>query len=631
MSVFERSAVLLALVAAACLPDDPRLSEARVPEPEPAETDTALYVDGAAPEGGEGTRARPLRSLGAAFARAKSDAELGRVIKLCAGDYAERELRLDFPVSLEGQYDCGTWERRLGVTGFETRLLNAAPELSLATLWLAGEALGPEVVIEGLAILGTTAFRSATAVVVTEGASPTLRGCTLDGGGGSNGEVAPPEPVGAVKGFGSVGLWVIGGHPSFFGSTIEGGHGVAPVGGGAGSIGVFVDGGAVTLRDSRVDGGDGAAEPAAGGAFGSIAVDIAAATPEPATLIERCTLYGGRGVGGASQLSSLGMTVWNGGAVDVSASLIDGGDGTGGTRSQAVRVNSQSRVRLISNRIHGGRGHGTNDGPYGIELLNGAVALLENNLLAASDSTLPERTSYALSWGNTRASIRHNTILGSVVVPGERASVSAQLVAGAVTVENNLIDTGLYIVVYEGQAPFAAFRNNGLIHGVGASGPLASVRNRPCVGEPPCAAWESPGTLKAPADVASLELELGGSAWASGNVVLDATCTNLFGVPLPGCIVVPGCTSRLGCVQTLFADWDTQGPGAFAAASADTPPGWSLSSLAPIAVTQGGLGADELTSLSGVPSDDGRLATDLLGRARPAVKPSIGAQQWEGR
>ena len=81
-----------------------------------------VYVSPAGSDGNIGcVQTAPKATVGGAIAYIKTLALVDHEVHVCRGTYREAKLRLDYPVSLRGGYECASWTRRapFGWNGLE--------------------------------------------------------------------------------------------------------------------------------------------------------------------------------------------------------------------------------------------------------------------------------------------------------------------------------------------------------------------------------------------------------------------------------------------------------------------------------------------------------------------------------
>ena len=205
-----------------------------------------VYVAPGGADGNDGcTPATPLATVTQALAVVSAQSAVSEEIHVCKGTFTEPDIVVDYPVSLRGSYDCGTWGRTAsyGYPQFDgvnaTVLATTAANPSGNTLAIAGNTIGAAVVIDGLTVQGpgTGSFTKLGAVIVSGNATPTLRNDDIEGATASS--------------VSTVGLRLsIEGAPTVLLNRIGGG------GGATGSFGVDVgQSSALYLHDNVIDGG----------------------------------------------------------------------------------------------------------------------------------------------------------------------------------------------------------------------------------------------------------------------------------------------------------------------------------------------------------------------------------------
>jgi hypothetical protein len=290
----------------------------------------------------------PKATIAAAIERARPLGAASQEIRICFGSYIERGLTLDIPVSVTGGYDCATWNipdaaapTDAGDAGpTATTIRNGDYEKSHATLRITSPAVTESVRVSGLTFIGAASGSlGSIAVLVDNGAAPTITSCSILGGatdGRSNGEIA-----------GSIGLYVNGAAPQIVNDAIFGGTGTSD-GTVIASVGAaFENGALVDLRDSVVNGGSGQLGI---GLSSKRRVTAGVYVSEAAAIeIVGNRIHGGAGYCGADDIVSLCETS----GIEISQS-------------------KDAPVNVFRNRIHGGEltfgVEGANAALYGIHL-----------------------------------------------------------------------------------------------------------------------------------------------------------------------------------------------------------------------------------------------------------------------
>lgn len=579
----------------------------------------------------------PKKSIGAAIAAAAATSTVTS-IQVCKGIYNENPLVLSTPTSLYGGYNCNTWKRTptYGYPTFDgtegTVIQNAAASVSSVTLELSGTAVTSAVVVDGFIVLGATsgvASATVSAVLVTNGAAPTLSNNQLTGG-----SLTVPDFIA------SAGVTLSsGGSPTITNNKINGGNGTVPptsTESGHASVGIQADGTSATVQilDNQISGGSGATLNTL--ADGSVAMNLFGGSTGagPIYTIRGNTIVAGTGTstGGAD---TSGVFLLGTQSVDFESNSVDGGGGSTGTRcSDGVIVNINGASKFIGNRIYGGNcGASSNaTAPQGLKVIGplGTAPLIYNNMIhsgTATNTPLYGPSALLLTGGLKGADVRHNTLIGGSSNGATPQALWLDEPTSGVTVVNNILagtatDAGVFVSRCGDAGPpsLAAFENN-LIFATS----LGLLKwDATCNG----------GAGYATVDATTAELlATQTGATVSGNVTLASSCTTDAGTD-SGCVALAGCTSPQTCLTAFFGAWDVASNGyknlfpatpfTGACPTVGLPPlgnGWTLvtTPAPPCKVTQSSVGDQTLPGLN----------VDLYGNCRSST-PTMGAEEASG-
>ncbi len=611
-----------------------------------ADACATIYVSPAGDDANEGCApAAPKRSLAAALAgAAAAPGGARREVRACRGRYDEAGLTVEAPVALRGGYDCAGFRRGAGfglVGNFlskdETTIASADAGSAAPALTLRGAAVRPETVeVEGFRVVGPDAGEGpSVAVLVTEGAAPTLRDNLIEGGAGVD------------AAFGSAGLWVSGGAaPEVESNRIDGGRGACAGPGGTGSAGVVLarEAGAAALRRNDVSGGEGRCDAGAG-SVGVAVLTGAALTGGRA--IEGNAIGGGAGrVGRGAAATAVELRGDAATGIYVEAELrgndlrggegrgLPGGAAAGGGQLEVagLRAYDARRVALARNRIYAGdldpAGSALPTWAAGVDAFGVDELSLENNMVlggnAAGPAGLDATRAVAVGrFGPARlVRLRHNTLVSGR--PADRAegaplqAVALDLarVTGELDVRNNALvsvwyggSAGARLEACRGGFESLAFENNLLFSS--GEGLLRAVSPAGCAAPGGAVARDLPGLAEALArfDVAHT------SVAGNRRVSTDRVCGPS---ELVTCHAPAACQGHKPCAGQIFAGLEDAdgGRGAFEAEAA-----FALRPDAYCGVARGAaLGPD------GLPL----AADDFAGRARTGPEVSIGAHEQDG-
>ncbi|WNG14061.1 PE-PGRS family protein [Cystobacter fuscus] len=338
----------------------------------------AIFVDAATGEDERlnvGEKMTPYRTLGAALAQA---VESGKSIYLAKGDYTERSLQLDKPVSIYGGYS-GTNENWTRGPQYTTRIVVGGIGLTVMNL---GEDAG--VTLDRLTIQATTPADVAGApcigVRVVDSGGVRLRNLAVSAGAGSPGASAPSTPPAADGGAGFPGTAGAQGgdgglpgpsdcNPAGFGQGGNGGIFTAyATRGQAGAPGVEggsagCDGGSDSNCDNLKGGpgqnglnGDAGTPGQEGDGLGLVAQGVWSASSGEQGKPGTGGTHGGGGGGGALALIGNGLNGGGGGGGGAGGCGGQGGlGGQGGGASIALLlINGQVSVEHCALRTAGG-------------------------------------------------------------------------------------------------------------------------------------------------------------------------------------------------------------------------------------------------------------------------------------
>jgi len=582
----------------------------------------------------------PKKTIGAAVALAKA-APTVTTIEVCKGVYNESPLVVTTATSLKGAFNCSTWARsnNYGYPNFDagnlTVIQNADAVLSPVTLDLNGVAITSSVVVDGFTILGATSGTTSSAVVavlVSNGASPTVSNNQLTGGG-----------LSSPTGLASAGVFfVAGGNGTVTNNKINGGSGTVPPTSnenGHASAGVVTDGTSTSVQivGNVISGGSGTAyNSQSDGSAGVVLLGPAAGTTDagtgPSYTVRENSIVGGTGtsVGGAATvgLFAAGML-----SLGVESNGIDGGGGSSGVRcTNGVYSSVTGSTSFVGNRIYGGTCaiSGSGLSPVGLKI-NGAGSppvIYDNMIHSGTTTSVPTDGLSALGlFGVTGADVRHNTLVAGPSGGPLAEGIFLGFQTSGTTIVNNILagagnDAGVLLVGCgsAGSHQIASLENN-LIFGM----------TQGLVQGPACAGSVEYHTVDG-LTAALLASQTGSTV--QGNVTIASSCATDAGTD-SGCVVSAGCTSPQTCLTSFFGGWDVTSSGymdlfpsagifAGACPSSGLPPvgsGWTLATTPapPCKVTQSSVNDTALTGLN----------VDLYGNCRSST-PTMGAEEATG-
>ena len=530
----------------------------------------------------------PKQTLQAAIADVAKRRTEGAIIRICEGTYAG-PVRLDYPVSLAGGYDCATWERPRG-WGFPTftekgRTRVQAADPAKPALEIAGITITADVTIEGLSIEGGAAGAAGTVgLSVLDRASCVVSNNRILGGAGT-----------PATGVGSTGVLVSsGGSPDLGFDRIEGGTGASDAWGSVG-LQVASDAGSPHIHDGDIHGGSGVAS-AAGSGIGSTALQLALGSDSLLTGGHGAALEGNSiegGTGTAAGVGSIGVNVSGVGPIDLSNNAIVGGSGQPGPVF-AVNSSTTGKLRVTKNRIFAGNPAPTASG-YALAVAVTSVPEIVNNMIHGGVGGATA-TGLLLVWLD-QPTVVHNTIFSGFsasAAPSSGVAIIVHYETRWASIEDNVLlgppggTTYLSLLLADciGRGSIGSLRNNVLGHGLAFNGYDPACPFPPAL---TAAAMESEIVTMCTAATPGLCAARGG-ALASGN--LDGGCDG-------------------PCGSTLFDPWTEADGGATELAAG----GWKLRVSGPCAVSQGGL--------------DVGVTEDLYGTAR-TLPVSMGAHEQDG-
>ncbi len=339
-----------------------------------------LYVSPKGNDTNDGcSAAKPKATIKAAVtaitkARAGSTADggvNGWEVHVCAGTYKESQLVVEYPLSIRGGYDCGSFKRDDGfgyAKGFasanETILQNGAysPEynspLSFVLRRQDTKITRTTTLIDGLTIDGGEGNSGTVGITITDGASPTIQDNKIKGGSGV-----------CSSTFGSMGIWVVDGSPLIKNNDIHGGTGSCYEpdtppdarkgrGAGNGSYGMLLQGGArapregepdgVAVIENKINGGSGT------GADATTAVAVASAGKRE--IRDNYITWDKPRMEASGYNGGIGVS-----AVGDTELIIDGNTIKGGNAScfesclnWGILAAETARIRITNNRVYGG-------------------------------------------------------------------------------------------------------------------------------------------------------------------------------------------------------------------------------------------------------------------------------------
>ncbi len=571
----------------------------------PGCADKKVYVSTTGSDTNDGcTIMRPMKTIGAAIARVKAIGAVDHAVTVCRGAYGERDLVIDYPVSLRGGYECTQFTRTkdFGYPGFdaatETIIDDANVGADRATLTVKGAAVTRATVIDGFTINGAlNGTARSIAIAVTDGASATFSDLRVEGGGTTT-----------ASGIGSRGVFTLGSSPEIARSVIHGGTGTTADNANADVLAVYCSGGAPYLHDLEIDAATTVSRPRSYG----VLLDANAKATGPSAWHD-VTISGGRGT-----LLALGLLL-AGAQIEVSRAGIRGGQTSCSAANCGVYgvLASASTITMDSSRVYGGDLEGAVDPALGpsiftiyVDAVLGSTppSVFTNDIVVTgngSRSAAP-RTAGVLITRSPGTRFVHNTVLVTEPPGGRALETTGIWVAGSSTnveVDDNLVvgengtislgvrlDRNCNVAV---GATFKYLRNNALV----GLNRLLDVYGSGC-------AYSTAGTL---VDAKALLPD----ATMTGNVRLAPTC----GVDGATC---HACNPATTCAPLVVAPWSTTA-GSRSPSSAElfTSGGYAMAPGAPCLVAKG---AAVLTP---------PVTVDRKGAARP-TPASIGADQLAG-
>ena len=600
----------------------------------------AVYVSNApgskASDGNTGCdQSRPLLTI----AHALQVVPVGSEVHVCTGTYVERDLADTTSTPIRGAYDCNTWTRPSGwgYPGFASvTVVSPSPQNSSTNTLVIGPtkapvdagAPGPAFVIDGLQVSGPTATLQSTAILVRNGANPTLRDDQVFG--------SVLSQAGPTAGF-AAGITISAASPEVtncvvsFPSTIS----TTPAVGISITNNDAVTGEVAFIHDSRIAGGNGTSSSAGPGSAGSVGLAVvssASTAPMDATVarsggatVIHNTINPGT-IQGFSSLAkntaaSVGVIAYGPVTLDLEQNIIYGGNGSdtadaGTTAAIGVNVTSSAVARIVANRIYGGTEEQGSGGTYGIYVGGTDNATIVNNVVhgGGAQSTFPVVRSRAIQLnGFDGGVIEDNTLFAGSAPTGStsagykvalwlssgrnavvRGNVVADLASTSGTVSNQALS-------FDDCANVSTMTNN-LI--VSQSNRVATIGHCARDAGPVGAAGTMKGFQAVYADPG-----------VSQNTLLAENCTP---GDLDAGVCEPDCPQG-GCLLWLLAGYNTTTfqSGAFSDA------GWALNPGLPCAVVHGGI---DLSN----PTVGPTITGDILDASRPLDGSSPGATQFSG-
>ncbi len=504
-----------------------------------------LFVSGDRGDDGNDGRdtAHALRSIGAALSLAQSASGTHFEIRVCRGTYAEAPLAILAPVTLNGGYNCTTWERPSDygyAGGFgpldETVLsprANAASGI-VASLTLTGAAVDATTAVSGIRVVAPINGTNAAAVLVDNRASPHLHDMAIEGG------------VSSGPNIGGYGLRVEAASPEVEACRIAAGSGTST---NVGAAGFVVRGGSPSIHDNEIRGGAGDAPQ------GTFAAYFESATMRAS---EGRAVRHNRFIVPSFQYRTLATSSAAVGVYVVlsEVDMVDNDVVIEAVTCQAycltvgVLATVQSRLHLTRSRIYGGEiAHAADPSStmprsaaiIGLEANEGALIYADSNAIHMGASRITERSSrFGVSVANNAfVQLAGNTIFaGYDVLTPVAASIRAIDLAptGWVSVDGNLFissPTTAPTPAIEAQAIFALTCDTTF----GAH--VTHVRNNAFLG------FENDVTVGAPEVTPSCPRTTGG-------------LSKLVGVDITGNVSVSrSACSNNTCISDVFPGWTT--------------------------------------------------------------------------
>jgi hypothetical protein len=412
-----------------------------------------LYVSPAGSDGAAGTKAEPLRSIGAALAYAATKpASTPYEILVCKGIYADAPLRVSVSVTLRGGYNCTEWTRAAGfpnareVDPNESRIENNRVDLDGSTVLMTGPIKAE---LEGFTVVAGDGNTMTTSVSVRNGADSLVVRNRLLGGKttaaadtvAGRGIAVETARADILQNFMQAG---VSGGSQFFASA---------------SV-LLIDAGGSLVESNLMRGGTGKAPQA------ETIVHIASKAPGLPVRVIKNELYGGTYSTSAPRDVSHLFIVYQSGSA-----IIEDNRAVGGTTTCAescyvngVYVGDAATVEMRRNQIEVGSVTAPDLGAAvrGAGVFDTASLTAENNVLLQRQSTTTAGTfRYGLMAYNAcetnrscsaktqlRATFRHNTIdMGWLSPAGTTVTTGLYIGSSRTVAEANLFvgtsDTGL--------------------------------------------------------------------------------------------------------------------------------------------------------------------------------------------
>lgn len=503
-------------------------------------------------------------------------------VHVCQGTYTEEALVLDYPLSLLGGYDCGSFKKANG----GTLIADGNKGANRTALTVRGAALTRAISISGLTIRPTNADQfidpvvTTVAIAVRDGASPTLRNLAIEGG-------RSPDRMGLA-----IGIDISDASPEIADVSVLGGIGTQEV------IGVRIAGGAPFIHDSKVIGGSEAVGPdAAGTAYGAFIEGAHSSDAEP--------WHDVTFTAGAARRGGVALRIASSTRFAMSAASVLGPTTYAGSASGIEAVDTE--VELTRSRVASGSPAVNGNVPVAAIDATRSPLVLTNSVIVATGVLDADVTGVAVRGAPAR--IVHNTLLFYI---GPGAGIGAAQSGVRVTQGATGVDIIDNLMLANSAIYLRGVRLDGACDGFAASR-LGDVRANAFVqmgqaldfydGGPACTSTLAPSYLS----VAEAALAPHAAGLVAGNVELVDDCT---GDPSAACRTC----SRPNCQSSIIVPWtQLNSPSS---AELLSSPGYSFAPAVPCVLATGGI-------VTNPP-----VPVDVHGSAR-GTKPSIGA--WEAQ
>jgi hypothetical protein len=453
---------------------DAALDSAARPDAPPPQA--ILYVSGAlGNDASDGlTTKTPLKSIGGAMAAIVARSLTGYEVRICQGQYEERDLRVAVSVALRGGYNCGTWTRSpmFGKAGNfldpnATRIVRASGSTVAATLSVAHTG---KTVLDGLDVRAASDPAMSSVGIDVQGGTLEVRDTLVVGAQGMPAIAATTVGLsvkgaelllvdsefrgGAGKGTGDT----FGSNAAVFDTVsgkVLGCRFLAGTGSGHfGGVGVRLFGTAAALQFEKSSfEGEGNTCVGVGASVGTVFSGVYANVGGPLVFLDN-TVSGGKAHGCTGPTNIAGLNL-GASAITLERNRVDPGEVASDGDVYAYGIHLIGEAKLVNNVVSSGSGNTPKTAVSGAIVTYSPTVFLQNTVFAAPNRAVaPSFASGVIVTGSGVLSGSNNLILAPA---GYALRIHACAGASVATLSNNAY-AGVYAgLIYSGDCASSTY------------------------------------------------------------------------------------------------------------------------------------------------------------------------------